>query len=187
MSNWRIVFGLAALQLALAATAADLPSPRYAPDGALLPPTDYREWVYLSSGLDMSYSESASAEAHSEFDNVFVDPAAWTLFKATGHWPDKTMFVLEIRAASSQGSILKRGRYQTEAVSGLEMHVRDDARFQGGWGFFTLDQGKPAKALPTTERCYTCHEVHGAVDTTFTQFYPTARPLALRHGTLRGD
>ena len=32
--------------------------------------------------------------------------------------------------------------------------------------------------------CYTCHEQHGAVDTTFTQFYPAALDVAKEKKTL---
>jgi hypothetical protein len=32
--------------------------------------------------------------------------------------------------------------------------------------------------------CYSCHEQHGAVDTTFVQFYPTLLPIATQKGTL---
>ena len=32
--------------------------------------------------------------------------------------------------------------------------------------------------------CYSCHEQHGAVDTTFVQFYPTLIELAKQKGTL---
>ena len=166
----------------LLAAAGDQPlAPAYTATGLLVPPAGYREWVYLSTGLDMSYSEQAGNAGHSMFDNVFVDPVAWAAFKRSGHWPDKTSFVLEIRAASSQGSILKKGQYQTSEVMGMELHVRDDAR--GGWGFYGVEDGKPAKLLPKSEACYACHEAHGAVDTTFTQFYPTARPVAAKAGT----
>jgi hypothetical protein len=188
MPTLRPLCALAALLLSTAPGATDAPGgPRYTAEGALLPPADYREWVYLSSGLDMSYVEGASMQGHSMFDNVFVEPAAWAGFKQSGHWPDRTMFVLEIRAASAEGSILKQGLYQTDGLMGLEMHVRDEARFAGGWGFFTLDGTAPATVLPHTERCYACHEAHGAVDTTFTQFYPTARPIAVKAGTFRAD
>jgi hypothetical protein len=171
------------LLLPLALPAANEPAAAlaYTADGLVLPPAGYREWVYLSTGLDMSYSERARTSGHSMFDNVFVDPASWAAFKRTGHWPDKTRFVLEIRAASSQGSILKQGQYQTAELMGLEMHVRDDAR--GGWGFYSVENGKPARLLPRSEACYACHEQHGAVDTSFTQFYPTARPIAEQAGS----
>src|SRR6185312_4725166 len=86
-------------------------APTYTANGELVPPADYREWVYMSTGLDMSYNERALSMGHSMFDNVFVDPASWAQFKLTGHWPDKAMFVLEVRKAESHGSINKKGQF----------------------------------------------------------------------------
>jgi hypothetical protein len=160
-------------------------APAYTPGGDLIPPADYREWVYLSTGLDMSYSEKGTGMDHSMFDNVFVDPASWAQFKQTGHWPDKTMMVLETRVAKSHGSINKHGQYQTEELMGTEVHVRDEARFKGGWGFFGLNGAAPAKLVPYDAECYACHRANGAVDTTFTQFYPTAKPIAVKAGNFR--
>ena len=176
--------------LALAAVPAGPASttgPQYTTDGRLQRPAGYREWIYLSTGLDMSYSEKAPVRDHSMFDNVFVDPAAWQAFKASGHWPDKAVLVLEVRGANSKGSINQHGQYQAGEPMALEVHVHDEARFEGGWGFFSFEGDAPAKRLPYTEACYACHQQHGAVDTTFTQFYPTALPIARRAGTVRGD
>jgi len=161
--------------------------PSYKADGSLVVPADYREWIFLSSGLDMSYSEKLGMQDHSMFDNVCVNPEAWRTFKATGHWPDKTVFVMESRRADSHGSINKHGQYQTEELMGMEFHVRDTARFKDGWGFFAVDDTGPAKLLPASANCYSCHQKNGAVDTTFTQFYPTAKAIAAKAGSLQGE
>ncbi len=160
-------------------------APAYTADGDLVPPSDYRDWVYLTSGLDMSYLPGGMGMDSSIFDNVFVDPASWASFKRTGRWPDKTVFVKETRAASSHGSINKGGQFQTEKLMGAEAHVHDEARFKGGWGFFALAGTAPAKLIPYEAECYACHKANGAVDTTFTQFYPTAKPIAVKAGTFR--
>ena len=170
------------LLLPLLAGAASVEAPGYTASGDFVPPGDFREWIYMSSGLDMSYSKGPPMQGASMFDNVFVDPTAWQAFKSTGHWPDKTMFAMEARGAASHGSINRNGHFQTMALMGVEFHVRDDARFKGGWAFFAQDGGT-AKLLPQTESCYSCHTAHGAVDTTFTQFYPTAKAIALKAGT----
>jgi hypothetical protein len=170
--------------LVLAGAGNEASGPQFSADGALIPPAGYREWVFLSSGLDMSYSEAASMQVHS-FDNVFVDTASWAAFKRSGHWPDKTVFAMESRAASTKGSINKQGHYQTEDLMGVEFHIRDESRFKGGWGFFASDGAAPAKLLPQSAPCYACHLAHGAVDTTFTQFYPTAKAIAIKAGTFR--
>ena len=74
-------------------------SPDYTSDGQLKFPENYREWVYLTSGFDMSYNPAAMTDGHHMFDNVFVNPEAYKAFLETGTWPDKTMLVLEVRAA----------------------------------------------------------------------------------------
>ena len=66
-------------------------------------PPNYREWIYLTTGIDMSYSPNAMQMDHSMFDNVFVNPAAYRSFLATGTWPDKTVMVLEVRGAKNKG------------------------------------------------------------------------------------
>lgn len=64
---------------------------------------------------------------------------------------------------------------------------RGHSRFQGGWGFFASEGVQPATLLAATESCYTCHAAHGAVDTTFTQFYPTAKEIAVAKHSLREE
>lgn len=154
-------------------------APRYAANGDLLPLTNYREWIYLTSGIDMSYNPKAGDANHSMFDNVFVNPAAYRSFVGTGTWPDKTVLVLEVREAQSKGSINQRGHFQGEGLMGFEVHVKDAARFKGGWAFFDFDSPeKNGTLIPSGAPCYSCHLAHGAVDTTFVQFYPTLLPIA---------
>jgi len=157
--------------------------PGYTTDGQLKFPEKYREWVFLSSGMDMSYNPAANAANHSTFDNVFVNPAAYQAFMETGKWPDRTTLVLEIRGAESNQSINKRGRTQSPELVRLEVHVKDKS-LAGGWGFFEFDKGVSAKRIEQSASCYTCHEQHGAVDTTFVQFYPTLLGVAKTKGTL---
>jgi hypothetical protein len=159
-------------------------TPVYEPDGRLVPPPDYREWVFLSSGIDMSYSKSpATTDAHS-FDNVFAPPGAYRVFMRTGVWPDKTVLILEHRGAASKGSINRHGQFQTGEVMGLSAHVKDQIRFKGGWGFFDFEGGRSARQIPYEADCYACHQTHAAADTTFVQFYPTLLPVAEKLGTL---
>jgi hypothetical protein len=157
--------------------------PEYTSDDQLRFPEHYREWVYLTSGFDMSYNPAMNMDHHM-FDNVFVNPEAYKTFVETGTWPDKTMLVLEGRKAQSKGSINKAGNYQDGGVMGVEVHVKDEARFAGKWAFFGFDEAKTAKMVPTSANCYSCHAEHAAVDTTFVQFYPTLLPIAQAKGTL---
>ena len=154
-------------------------SPKYAANGDLLPPSNYREWIYLTSGIDMSYTPKADSADHSTFDNVFVNPEAYRSFVATGTWPDKTVIVLEAHEARSRGSINQHGRFQGPGAMGYEVHVKDEARFPGRWAFFDFDSAsKNGTLIPQGAPCYSCHTAHAAVDTTFVQFYPTLLPIA---------
>jgi hypothetical protein len=187
----RTRFALVALSVSLApwtALTAQTPAaatgPVYTDQAELVPPKDYREWVYLSTGMNMSYLKLQSGMAHDMFSNVFVNPQSYREFLRTGTWPDKTLLVLEVRSATNKGSINQRGFYQNSEIMGLEVHVKDRARFQGGWAFFGDNGGKPAKQIPFTADCYTCHKDHAAVDTTFVQFYPTLFDVAKQKGTL---
>ena len=190
LDDWRrmgMVCGAITLAVTVAAAVskAQTPAPTealYTSDGRLNLPKSYRTWVYLSSGLDMSYVEGAASAGMSMFDNVFVNPEAYAAFQKTGTWPDKTVMVLEVRKGVQNGSINKRGRFQTDRV-GAEIHVKDTARFKGGWAFFAFDGEKPGQLLPTSAACYSCHQQHAAVDTTFVQFYPTLLPIAREHKT----
>jgi hypothetical protein len=174
---------LAVTVAAAAAVPASAAAPVYDADGRLIPPSDYRDWIFLSSGLDMSYRARGGDDMHM-FDNVFVKPEAYRAFQDTGTWPDQTVLVMEVRGARSKGSINKRGQFQTTEGMGMELHVKDTARFAGGWAFFAGDGNGPAAQIPFQAECYSCHREHGAVDTTFVQFYPTLLPLAEKKGTL---
>lgn len=167
-----------------AAPPPDSDAPRFTSDGKLEFPENYREWVYLTSGLNMSYSPRvAGMEGHDMFDNVFVNPSAYKVFLETGTWPDQTMLVLEVRGAGSNASINKAGHFQTE-VMGREVHIKDKRVPGGGWAFYGFDEDKPTTPFPHEMSCYSCHEQHAAVDTTFVQFYPTLLKLAEKKGTL---
>ena len=159
-------------------------APQYTADAQLKLPENYRAWVYLTSGFDMSYNPAMQMGGdHHMFDNVFVNPEAYKAFVETGTWPDKTTMVLEVRGAQGKGSINQKGNYQGELM-GLEVHVKDEARFPGKWAFFSFDDGKTSKMIPASADCYSCHAAHAAVDTTFVQFYPTLLPIAMSKGTL---
>jgi len=174
------------LALAPACGAADSPqAPQYTAEGQLLAPKDYREWIFLSSGLGMTYGPAAPADqSQPRFDNVFVKPASYRAFLDTGRWPDKTMFVLEIRNAAEKGSINNGGHYQT-GVSRVEAAVKDETRFPQKWAYFSFNAEGKASAFPANSVCNTCHGKNAAVDNTFVQFYPTLLEVATRKGTLK--
>jgi len=191
MKNKKIALLVAALVLlssALLLNSATPPrsGPEYTSDAQMKLPENYRQWVYLTTGFDMSYSAKAMEMDHHMFDNVFVNPESYAAFLETGTWPDKTMLVLEGRMAQGKGSINQKGNFQSTEVMGIEVHVKDEARFPGKWAFFIFGDAKTSKMVPTNMECYSCHSDHAAVDTTFVQFYPTLLPIARSKGTLSG-
>jgi Cytochrome P460 len=160
--------------------------PRYTKGTNLIRPTDYREWIFVSSGIGMTYDPSTrSPAAPQAFSNVFVNPSSYRSFMQTGTWPDKTMFVLEFRNSGSEASINQAGRFQTD-IRRLEAEVKD-SQFPGGWGFFNFGTDETAEPL-SGERvapCIDCHTKHAAVEMTFVQFYPTLLEVARQKGTLK--
>ena len=185
-----IVIAVTALAAALTLNSAGTAQPSataasYDGEGRLLFPADYREWVYVTSGHGMSYAAVAANRPEPPFDNVFADRAAYRHFLATGTWPEGTVLVLEIRDGTSHGSILRGGAFQTGNLLGIEVHVKDTARFGGdGWAFFSFDGEQPAPMIGREASCYSCHEANTATDRTFVQFYPTLLPVARAKGTL---
>jgi hypothetical protein len=176
------------LALASAAMGAESAGPEYTADGQLIRPSNYREWIFLSSGLGMTYGAPRDSE-NPNFDNVFVSPSAYRAFLATGKWPDKTMFVLEVRSSASHGSINKAGHFQSDLAS-VQAEVKDEKRFPEKWAYFGFggtpgNPGKTAKAIPNGSACHVCHGQNGAVENTFVQFYPTLLPVAQQKGTLK--
>jgi hypothetical protein len=164
-------------------------------DGAVKRPVDYREWVFVTTGLGMSYAPEAQAVGAGPgrppvFDNVFVNRQSYRAFLETGRWPDGTMFILELRRSERHVSIDTGGQTQS-GVLGIEAAVKDSSRYAatGGWAYFGFGgaNGLAASAMPNpqTASCYSCHREHTAVENTFVQFYPTLFDVAKRLGTVK--
>lgn len=190
---FRIVFaGALTAFVVTAAVSSRVAAQQPAGDGPVLQaehklefPSNYREWMFLSSGIGMNYGPNAPAEgAPQSFTNVYVNPSSYKAFMTTGKWPDRTMFVLEIRGSATEGSINKTGRFQT-GIRAIEANVKD-TRLPGGWGFYNFGREQAAVApLPQTATCYTCHADNTAVEHTFVQFYPELMAVARKMGTVK--
>jgi len=168
-----------------AANAPSSEGPQYTADGQLRLPELYREWVWLSSDF-LTATDPANMQAgeHRLFNNFFVNPKAYKAFLQTGTWPDKTVLVVEQRTAEDMGPAPHHKGMSQGPVIGIDLHVKDEARFPGKWAFFDFKGSTTASMMPVTARCYSCHAARGAVDTTFVQFYPTLLPVARSKATL---
>ena len=155
--------------------------PRYTADGKLLAPTNYRDWVFLTSGFGMNYSTGPSSMKM--FTNVFVNPSSYREFMRTGHWPDKTIWVVELYWPVSHGSINKQGQYQ-DAPMGLDVEVKDSSRPRSWQYYFVGLDDTAVEETAGATGCLRCHSSNGAVENTFVQFYPTLLDVAVKKGTL---
>jgi hypothetical protein len=184
MATMRKTLALFVAAFVVAAQTSALDGPQFTSDGQLVLPKDYREWVYLSSGLGMTYGPAAQADqGNPMFDNVFVNRASYKAFVETGHWPDKTILMLEIRRAVRKGSINNAGNYQSDVLS-IEAAVKDESRFPQKWAYFGFGRGDKAAPLPANSACNSCHSQNAAVENTFVQFYPTVLEIATHKGTV---
>ena len=193
MNRWKAGIGVVVFCGIVGAGWADTPytAAAFADGNALERPRDTRELVYLTSGLGMNYGPARDLAGRTpSFTNVLVTPEAYRTFMQTGVWPEGTAFFLEVRKGMEQVSITQQGATQGEQLA-LEAAVKDTKRFpDGGWAYFDFGKdGKDARAQPLarTASCYGCHARHGAVEWTFTQFYPDQFALAQQKGTVRKD
>jgi hypothetical protein len=163
--------------------------PSYNADGSLIRPSDYREWIYLSSGYNMTYGAAAPDPARNHpFNNVFVNPTAYREFVQSGRWPDKTIFILEVRASEEHVRPNAFGFTQAQTVQ-MEAAVKDSRNGENPWAYYSFDSDagltESATPFPATARCQVCHAEHTAVEQTFVQFYPTLFEIAKAKGVVK--
>lgn len=184
MQNILLRFAILLLYLASSHAAAPEPNPipQYTGKNQLLRPENYREWIFLSSGLGMNYSPVSMG--HDMFTNVFVPQWAYQEFLKSGKWPEKTIFVVEERGSESRSSINKHGHYQTDFM-GLGVEVKDSSHFPETWAYFNFEENTKSAGANPKAACFQCHEDHAAVEHSFVQFYPTLKPVAKKFGTYK--
>jgi hypothetical protein len=110
------------------------------------------------------------------FHQVYLAPAGYEAVRRGGGFPAGTMLALVAAPPASRVAPARQGVY-AEAPLGVEMAVKDPARFPEGWAYFDFGPGGPgATARPQPRsRCERCHAEHGARDHVFVQFYPLLR------------
>ena len=164
----------------------------------LMFPAEYRQWVYLSSGLNMQYKGEPQPSCKEGkcpplFENVFVTRDAYEEFASKRVWPAGTVMVLERRCSAQRVSIDTSGSVQEK----LFLVAASQKTTENGWNYYLFGgsdltcQGSdprldgetllPASNSSTNPKeCWQCHRDHGEVDNTFVQFYPTLKSFSQR-------
>lgn len=169
--------------LASVADSSTMPLPQYDSSGALLRPKNFEHWTFVGSNIGMSY-EANHPQGPGEFHNIYTQSQAFEAYKATGKFPEQTMFLLVVYEPAQKVSINKAGYFEGE-FTGLAASVKDPSRFKDGWAYFSFGEAgslsETAKALPSP-MCFACHDKHADDDHVFVQFHPVLR--AARHKSL---
>ena len=146
---------------------------RYAADGRLLRPAGVDRWVLVGASLGQGYTDATDG-GPGMFHRVYLEPSAYEQFLTTGRFPEGTMLALSIRRPERLVHPSRTGWTEGDLVA-LEVAVKDQSRFPGGWAYFDFSRdGDRAAAIPR-ERCASCHAQHAALDNVFVQFYPQLR------------
>lgn len=170
----------------------DIP-PVWDSEGRLVQPKDFREMVFIGAPLTPHGLNDGKAN-FPEFHNVYVQPAAFKAYRATGKWPEGTMMIKELQLVDHpkgdfpDGSrILPSGRgYFPGAVNGLDVSVKDSKRFakSQNWGYFNFNHAAPpyltAAPVKSVEECAGCHIANAHEDMVYIKLYkPLLDPLPL--------
>jgi hypothetical protein len=157
--------------------------PRFDASGALERPKNFEKWTFVGSNIGMSY-DPGEQKGPGEFHNIYTQPEAFDVYKSTGKFPEKTIFLLLVYEPAQKVSINKSGFFEGH-MTGLVVSVKDSSRFKEGWAYFSFGESgnlsETATALPAPT-CFACHDKHADDDHVFVQFHPVLR--AARHKSL---
>lgn len=152
---------------------------KFDPDGALIQPEGYRQWIYVGTPLTPNDMNDGKAP-FPEFHNVYIEPESFAVYQKTGKFPDGTMLVKELVSVGSKNAVSGKGYFMGEFI-GLEVTYKDSKRYSkepGFWAYFSYGHSYPlkekAKAQPSAS-CNACHQAAAAEDWVFTQYYPVLR------------
>lgn len=185
-----IAIGLATVASTQMSVAKNIVQAEFTAENAAKTPVGYRKWVFVGAPLTPNALNDGTA-AFPEYHNVYVEPTAFDHFAETGEWPEGTQIVKELTLIYQNDNdelgatfeVSGHG-YQQGEFSGLELTVKDSARFPdmpGGWAYFSFGHHAPPYAETASafaaESCNACHDGNAETDFVFTQFYPVLRAL----------
>lgn len=144
-----IVCGLFLLSI-IAMRPSQQPKPQAGPQLSF--PSDYRQWVYLSSGLDMQYTgepgfscknkEGKDGPCPKMFENVFVRREAYDGFVKNKIWPAGTIFILERRCSVQKASIDTSGSTQGKLFL-IAASQKTRSGEHEGWNYYLFGNDAP--------------------------------------------
>jgi Cytochrome P460 len=187
-ADWQVVGCAAAAAIVCAAVGAilaarplapdgsrDAQMPRYAANGELLRPERVEQWVFVGASIGLSYADASRTDGPGMFHNVYITPVAYEAFARTHTFPEGTMLAMTLHDAGEKVAPSKHGFFEGARL-GLEVAVKDSARFPNRWAYFDFSSGRES-ARASGPSCHACHVKHAATDNVFTQFYPILRDL----------
>lgn len=146
------------------------------PSGVISLPADFRtKFTHLGSWV-LSDPDSPGHGFH----DVYASPEAVDEYRKTGHFPDGTVLVKEIRS-------IAKGPMTTGAAAWADMPMKwfvmvkdGKGRFPGsplwkdGWGWALFTAGNPGKNIAASYEtaCKSCHEPAASTDRVYIQGYP---------------
>ncbi len=122
---------------------------------------NYREWIFAGTGTT---PKSVYPDVlFPDFQNVYIDPYSYQLWKDTGSFPDGTIVVKEITTLGKTNSPVGRGFWQGDYIS-LSAEVKSQSRFpdtHGNWNFFSwtnrAEEKLNDKSPALGAACSNCH------------------------------
>ncbi|MBL6082043.1 cytochrome P460 family protein [Belnapia sp. T18] len=168
------------------AGAAPPPAPyesRYAEDGSMVRPEDWRTWVLVGAPAGASDQNAENPNHFPGTHHVTMDPDSFTHWRRTGQFRDGTVLVKEIFDQVSRMSPSGVGYFQGAGRYALDMAVRDCRRFREEpecWAYFSFngeEHGRyteVGRQYPTADCNTACHVAAGH-ERSFAQYYPVLR------------
>lgn len=151
--------------------------------GAMRLPTDYRtayqflgSWAVAADAAPGATDAPGSKELHT----VYASPGAIAGHRKNGRFPEGTVLVKEVFAATSADMTTGRVSRADELVGWFMMVKESRERYPGnklwgdGWGWAWFDKGNPVqtKTVSYRDECLDCHVPAEATDWTYIDGYP---------------
>jgi cytochrome P460 len=156
--------------------------PEYTPNGELILPKNFHDWVYVGSPLTPNALNGGNA-GFPEYHNVYIEPGSYEIFRATHEFPEGTILFKELQltlpAENPDGSRTEPSGagYFPGKFNGADVTVKDSRRFPetNGWGYFNFNHHEPkapTAKVKSKDECAYCHIAGARKDEVWVQFYP---------------